>query len=249
MLHKKVVNWDGDLNEALRNQIYNENVDIQFFQPSFTSKRDNVNKLLVQNQPQNSSEEKGYFYYEHDNLQQYIDKYNKVEKDMLDVLSRDQDVFENSYDTQIYAVVVLLATEFEGKIYKLYQGHVYTWVFDKSPENCWMIGIRNRVDTIFRRLDAQIHWTSLQGISKYLLEGVRTFAMYKNCQRIVVAQPLATMKQILVRYGFKFYDVNPNDIGSSPFKISKLFGWFLSYDNLQTPFITDTTLPIKIDIY
>ena len=97
----------------------------------------------------------------------------------------------------------------------LYYGHVFTWISPVNPDRCMMIGIRNRIDTLFLKQDRSKQY--LSGIATFLLEGVRRFAAIKGCRRsalalsvrtplecsrISVFEPLSPMRPILSGAGF-----------------------------------------------
>lgn len=107
-----------------------------------------------------------------------------------DVYYRDISAFEQvNSNINIYAVVLL----YQGH----YQGHVYVWRRPTEKNYLMVIGIRNRIDTIWHRDDS-----SLRNIALYLFEGVRLFANYLEIKYITVVEPFNIMIQILSKIGY-----------------------------------------------
>lgn len=117
-------------------------------------------------------------------------KYKNMRFEYDEVLNRDSDAFkQDNFNVNLYAVILL----YNG----LYYGHIYTWLFEG---NCYCIGIRSRIDNIFINSEDR----KLKYISKYLLEGVRRYALIEGCDTFYVINPLNKMKSILSKYGFKY---------------------------------------------
>lgn len=109
----------------------------------------------------------------------------------LDVFWKDDDVMnQKDWDVQTYAVVALYNNK--------YIGHIYTWVSPIDTTLCFAMGIRGRIDQIFAK-------ERIRNVSTYLIEGVRRFAVAKECRMVIVTYPFATMVPILKGLGFQQY--------------------------------------------
>lgn len=108
-----------------------------------------------------------------------------------------------AFTVQHYAIVLVQNNQ--------YLGHIYAW---KSPLNsklCFAMGIRGRVDALYTA-------NAPKGISKYLMEGLRVFALIHGCDSIVVPYPVGRMQNILEHYGFELIEhqnITPEIIGNS----------------------------------
>ena len=120
----------------------------------------------------------------------------------VDVLERDQEVFnQTDWNVTTYAIVLLYKGE--------YFGHIYTWLSPIDSTTCFAMGIRGRVDSVFRT-------DKLQNVASYLLEGVRRFALAKGARSIIITHPLDVMRVILLRLGFTMtLSENKSHIGKS----------------------------------
>lgn len=119
----------------------------------------------------------------------------------FDILERDQEVFnQTTWNVNTYAIVVIYKGE--------YFGHIYVWRSPIEPWLCFAMGIRGRVDAVFRE-------DNLPNISSYLLEGVNRFCQLKGCTSLIITHPLDVMISILSKLGFKNYTISKNLIGKS----------------------------------
>ena len=150
---------------------------------------------------------KDYYVTEEKKLEQ-CKVYENRRQGYMDTFSRDDDVLNKSpmWDSPTH-VMVALKPNLEGILE--YFGHIYVWVSPVDPSICIAQGIRNRVDSAFLGDD------NVKGLSKYLFEGVRRFAEDHGCSRIIVPNPLPTMKSILLKMGFQPTTINKNVFGKS----------------------------------
>ena len=141
------------------------------------------------------------YYVSQEQKEEECQKFLQRLKGYQDTLSRDQDVFnQKDWDVRTYAIVLLYKGE--------YFGHIYAWLSPSKPPRCFAMGIRGRVDSVFRE-------DQLQNVSAYLFEGVRKFALAKGCQAMTVTKPLRIMEAILKRMGFERKTVVGETIGRS----------------------------------
>lgn len=125
-------------------------------------------------------------------------------KDLSEVISRDQDAL--NYDkvkVQLYTCVLLYNGE--------YQGHIYAWMSPYDTNYCFVMGIRNRLDSIFTRYTG----SQFRNASHYLLEGVRRFATIKGSSNLYVVYPRDIMIKILPTLGFHKSSISTHLIGDS----------------------------------
>jgi len=108
-----------------------------------------------------------------------------------------------NFDSKTYANVLI----YDGEYY----GHIYSWTTPKSPDICFAIGIRARVD--FQSLKGTNK--ALPNISYYLLEALRRFACCKGCKRIVIPRPFPIMQHILSKLQFHHESISEVGIGVS----------------------------------
>jgi hypothetical protein len=128
-------------------------------------------------------------------------RFSQRERGYTDVLSRDDDVFnQKGWNTTTYAIILFYGGE--------YFGHIYAWVSPVDPSTCLGIGIRGRVDSVFRE-------DQLTNVAAYLLEGVRRFAFAKGCKTMIITEPLPVMRKILERMGFQRKSIRDEIIGRS----------------------------------
>ena len=107
-------------------------------------------------------------------------------------------------NVDVHAVVLIHDNE--------YYGHIYCWVSPTDPTKCICIGIRARIDIQFMRLLNN----GLYKISNYLLEGVKKFAMLKDCNRIVVPYPLNNMENLIIKLNFNKIKLSHTILGQGP---------------------------------
>ena len=137
--------------------------------------------------------------------------FNSRSKGYLDTISRDIDVLGSysdriQWDSPTYALVLLK----ENNIQKIdYFGHIYVWISPINPSICFAQGIRNRVDSPF------IGDENIKGISRYIFESVRQFALSKECNQIIVPNPLPVMQKILKGIGFSKTSIEKKLMGKS----------------------------------
>ena len=123
-----------------------------------------------------------------------------------DVYYRDILAFkQEDFNVDIYAVVLL----YQGQ----YQGHVYVWKRANRRKYLMVMGIRNRIDTIWNRDDS-----SLRNIALYLFEGVRRFANYLEIKYITVVQPFNIIRDLLRKIGYVYVSISDRIIGTSIIK-------------------------------
>ena len=128
-------------------------------------------------------------------------QFRKRQKGYQDTFNRDHHLFNQSdWNVITYSIVLL----YRGK----YFGHIYTWISPRYPSMCLAMGIRGRVDNVFLE-------DTLPNVANYLLEGVRRFALAKGCYFMVITKPLAVMKTVLLRLGFKQTYVSVAGVGIS----------------------------------
>lgn len=111
-----------------------------------------------------------------------------------ELLARDADVL---FKTSIphYCVVAFWKPPHLDEY--IYTGHVYTWISPVDVNYCFVMGIRNRMDSTFSPE------LQLRDVSSYLFEGCRRFALLKGCQHLYVTHPIDTMIPILIKKGFR----------------------------------------------
>ena len=153
-----------------------------------------------------------------------------------DVYRRDLLAFKQiGFNVDIHAVVLLYNGE--------YQGHVYIWnqpkikqkrrSTEKKEKHLMVMGIRNRIDTIWNRDDS-----SLRNIALYLFEGVRLFADYLDLTKIAIVEPFAVIEQIVTKIGFVNSFVSAEIIGNSisEYSSTRKFQCYVS-NTIDQPFI------------
>jgi len=132
------------------------------------------------------------------------DQYLRIVRSHKEVISRDVDAFNQiDYDVELYALVAFYKSQ--------YQGHIYFWQSPTSLDYSFAMGVRNRVNSVFHRTDPDF----LNGVSRYLLEGCRRFALFKTSKFLYVLHPVDTMKPILERIGFVSSTINESLYGKS----------------------------------
>lgn len=199
------VDWSSDdpkrLSEALNSQIKNNYTDFSQLDILCRNPAGFEQVLYTTNFVEGTQELVKNYYKSPEQKAEQCKKFLQRFHGLVDVLERDQDVFnQRTWNVQTYAIVVLYKGE--------YFGHIYTWVSPVDPSLCFAMGIRGRVDSVFIE-------DNLQNLSHYLLEGVRRFALAKGCSSIVVTHPLDTMKSILTRLGFRGSLIPRTTIGES----------------------------------
>jgi hypothetical protein len=109
-----------------------------------------------------------------------------------DVLSFDEELI-NNYDKKVTTYAIVIS---EGH---RYQGHVYVWISPRDPNWCLMIGIRNRVDSVFLK----DHPGYLPNVSHYLIEACEKFAVHNGCKNLVIVFPLEVMSKMARQRGYQ----------------------------------------------
>lgn len=129
------------------------------------------------------------------------DKFENIKSNYNDVMIKDKIAFNdmNNMDVELHAVVLTNNNK--------YYGHIYTWVSPVDKDYCLAIGIRGRIDAIFKR--------EVKNVSHKLLEGVRRFAVNMGCKYVIIPRPLPIMEQILPTLGFKPTKISNALIGKS----------------------------------
>lgn len=134
----------------------------------------------------------------------------------FDVFSRDHSVYNDDLEVETYCIVAME----NGK----YLGHIYTWISPEDKNLCLCMGIRSTIE--FRK----------KGISKFLLEGVRNFALLNGCNKILVPRPLPVMERILLQIGFQEQELIESISGISININEKshleYMGTYFVYDNI-----------------
>ena len=198
-----VVDWSSDnLFETLNNQVKNNYTDINQlsamceFPPGYeqalytTDYTDNIFRIVTD------------YYTTAEKKTLQCQKFFKQFAGHVDVLERDQEVFnQTTWNVTTYAIVLLYKGE--------YFGHIYAWLSPTDSTTCFAMGIRGRVDSVFRE-------DKLQNVASYLLEGVRRFALAKRASSIIITHPLPIMQIILSQLGFTMtLSANKSRIGKS----------------------------------
>lgn len=169
-------------------------------------------------------------------------KYNIMHPSYDDVLSRDLSALnQENFNVELHTVVVLYKRE--------YHGHIYCWISPSDSSICLAMGIRSGVDSLLLKA----YKDELKNASHYLLEGVRQFAFYNNCEKIIIPQPLPAMRNILLSLKFaNFYigkSASAELLGTSlPQKYSCGFNHNCYEREIETPFIDLEKNPIDIKI-
>lgn len=200
--NKVPVDWSQrdsqSLSLALIDQINNNTIELEMlldkcrpYIEQYTSSHVNTEKYfksLKEKFPNINTTNPPPYQYNLENCSKFIplvEAYNEVRN--LDVRA----IYQTYFDVELYAVVVLYRNE--------YYGHIYTWLSPVDPSVCCFMGIRNRVDNIFLK-DMN---TQLANVSYYLVEGVRRFALFKNCNKLVVVNARRIMREVILpRLGF-----------------------------------------------
>ena len=154
-------------------------------------------------------------------INQWCPLLDKTIEAYQDVYRRDLLAFKQiGFNVDIHAVVLLYNSE--------YQGHVYIWnqpkiklgrgrSTEKKDKHLMVMGIRNRIDTIWNRDDS-----SLRNVALYLFEGIRRFAEYMDMNKIVIVEPFPVIEQIVTKIGFINNYISAEIIGNS---ISEYTSW------------------------
>lgn len=145
-----------------------------------------------------------------------------------DTLERDEYAFRLPSNS-IYVVLL----HYHGA----YQGHIYTWFSPNNNYQCFAMGIRGRVDSLFDSSPRSFQ------IAPYLLEGVRRLACCQGRREIIITLPMPVMIRILSSLGFRPASVYNRDIGTSIYDPDEVEGaenlcqdcW--SNVDILTPFI------------
>ena len=177
---RSTVDWSSNnLSETLNKQVKNNYIDLNQFRGMCEYPPGYKQALYITD-------------YTDDIFRIVTDYYTTSEKKMLqcrklkkqlaghlDVLERDQEVLnQKDWNVITYAIVLLYKGE--------YFGHIYTWLSPIDPITCFAMGIRGRVDSVFRM-------DKLQNVASYLLEGVRRFALANRATSIIITHPLNVM--------------------------------------------------------
>ena len=115
----------------------------------------------------------------------------------------------------------------------IYQGHVYVWKRPAGKNYLMVMGIRNRIDTIWNRDDS-----SLRNVAMYIFEGVRLFANYLGLSKIAIVRPFGVIIRIITKMGFSIRSVPEKIVGNSIAGYT-ILGSFLCYvsANIKQPYI------------
>lgn len=156
-------------------------------------------------------------------------KFSASYRDFLDVLSKDQDMF-NGEVKNVYAIVLLIDN--------IYYGHIYCWI---HKHEVYCIGIRGRIDSVFLKAT---NFDYPKQISHYLIEGVRRFAISNNIDIINVLGPLPIMVRIVNKLAFK----TRYSYGESNFYPEGTRHTIIYYkDDLSNPFVNNVYNFLKFD--
>jgi len=128
------------------------------------------------------------------------------------------------FTVQHYAVVLVHEN--------IYLGHIYTWL---SSNTCFAMSIRGSIKT------------PMKGISRYLIEGVRVFALINGCRSVVIPEPIGEMANILQHYGFKQVRSKYMIEGSlgAPY-VEPICDYCFELTDLWTQFVSRENLSYKI---
>lgn len=155
-------------------------------------------------------------------------KFLSYARDYEEVMSRDQDAFEQkNFNVDIYAVVLIVDNT--------YHGHIYAWISPNDKKYCFAMGIRNRVDTIFTKYNGN----NVKNVSGFLLDGVRQYGINMGAEYIIVVYPKPIMEKILPTMGFEKTTVKGVTIGTCISPFSFVCNNCYKLKNILTPIISD----------
>jgi len=141
--------------------------------------------------------------------------YEKIES-YYDVFGRDHSLYNDLLEVETYCIVAIE----NGN----YLGHIYTWISPEDRNICLAMGIRSTIES------------GKKGISRFLLEGVRNFALLNGCNKILVPRPLPIMERILLQIGFQEQELIESISGISINVNEKshleYMGTYFVYDNI-----------------
>lgn len=227
-LRRKREDWSSsDLTTRLKNQIYNNAITL--FNIAISCDYDPPN-VISYNKYEDDSSDESFNYVELADKDEKCAKFKHIKRDYIETLSRDHDAIREHHGSPLYAVVCLYNGE--------YSGHVYAWKSVNDSDKCLMMGIRNRVDTVFIKDTDQY----LPSISKYLIMGVTKLAEKLQCATIHAAHPLPTMMLML----YERYNWYPQDLEAEVFadSISPPTPCLMC----PTTTVTDIELPFYVDV-
>ena len=158
------------------------------------------------------------------------DKFDEIGVSYIDIFHRDALAFRSDNTSDLYAVVALYNN--------VYYGHVYLWL-SEGQGTTFMMGIRNRVDSVFIRGTAD----ERRSIALLLLEGARRFALINGTYSLIIIDPFSVMIDIAEPLGFVEVIVPSELVGSGVVVRPDEFsdgGIYSGYrlDNLRTPFVS-----------
>lgn len=186
---RHIVDWtnNDDLTVVLNNQVHNEYYDLQTFK--LICDDPNGNSIFKITTDVNGIMNYNEISVVQEDMVPMRLKFLKNVRDYCEVYSRDDDAFEQKgMNVELYAIVLLVDN--------IYQGHIYAWLSPVNKNYCLVMGIRNRIDTIF------VKNRPIMNVSHYLLEGVRRLTLSLNAKYTIVVYPKYIMKQILPKIGF-----------------------------------------------
>lgn len=202
-INRPPVNWNFPDTETLYNQVKNEYISAIQLETICRTTNPAFNDIVAIGR---LDQDQGIVLDEYKITQsksELCKKYIDRAYDYSEVFSRDQDAFEQeNFNVKLYAIVLLRDNQ--------YYGHIYTWLSPISSTVLAM-GIRNRVDSIFIKGTED----DLPGVSRYLLEGVRQFALSKGSAIMSIVHPRPIMQQILPHFGFIKTPISAEIIGQS----------------------------------
>ena len=147
-----------------------------------------------------------YYYSQQRLSQEDAAKLQQFKEDIYEVISRDDDVFNDTeVSDTIYAVVAIKNN--------VYLGHIYAW---KSPTSGLLLamGIRKDPATMVKSEASKADFTS-DRLSQYLIEGIRRLALQLSCSKMVVAFPRPVMYHILTKkHGFSVHFMTNKEFGN-----------------------------------
>jgi hypothetical protein len=200
--NKVPVDWSQrdsqNLSLTLINQINNNIIDLETllnecrpYVPEYTSRHLNTEKHfkgVLEKFPDIDINHPPPYQYNEANCMKFlplVEAYSEVRN--LDIRA----LYQTGFDADLYAVILLYRNQ--------YYGHIYTWLSPVDPSICCFMGIRNRVDNVFLKDIGD----QLANVSYYLVEGVRRFALFMHCDKLVVVNARPIMREVILpKLGF-----------------------------------------------
>ena len=181
-----LANTAVELTEQLRQTIINEDIIQDFI---LNSGENDINIIYHDGNKLNIQINE----YQPQHKQTIIKKYLNSVRDRLEILSRDNEIFNDFAKIETIYAVVLLNKNLE------YRGHVYSCISNLHGI-CFVRGIRN---TILSNIYKSYNHKDVNNLSTYIFVGVNILAKIHGCTQIYVPSPLPVMKTILTKMGFE----------------------------------------------